>query len=164
MSSMQPMPPRNDLQTMEEEVRKNPSNFQAAVQLAGVYAQMQQTGRAVQLLDGALSNPALVPNAVVHAAQIYNQLGDFPKLETALEKLTKLSPDSPEAWYDLAAMKAHLGKIAEALPALSRCLDLNAQRLLRDPKASDLSVNARQEVRFTSIRATPEFQKLLAPK
>ncbi len=164
MSSMQPMPPRNDLQTMEEEVRKNPSNFQAAVQLAGVYAQMQQTGRAEQLLDGALGNPALVPNAVVHAAQIYNQLGDFPKLETALEKLTKLSPDSPEAWYDLAAMKAHLGKIAEALPALSRCLDLNAQRLQRDPKASDLSVNARQEVRFASIRATPEFQKLLAPK
>jgi tetratricopeptide (TPR) repeat protein len=120
MSSMQPMQPRNDLQTMEEEVRKNPANVQAAVQLASVYAQMQQTGRAAQLLDTALSNPAVPPNVVVHAAQIYNQLGDLPKLEATLEKLTKVSPESPEAWYDLAAMKANLGKNAEALPALSR--------------------------------------------
>ena len=167
MSSMAPMAPaqpRSDLQAMEEEVRKNPNNVQAAVQLASVYAQMQQTGKAIQLLDGALSNPAAVPNTVVHAAQIYNQLGDLPKLETSLEKLTKISPDSPEAWYDLAAMKANLGKNAEALPALTRCLELSAQRLQRDPKARDLSNDARQEVRFTSLRTNPEFQKLVAPK
>jgi tetratricopeptide (TPR) repeat protein len=167
MSSMAPMAPtqpRTDLQAMEEEVRKNPNNVQAAVQLASVYAQMQQTGKAIQLLDGALSNPAAVPNTVVHAAQIYNQLGDLPKLETSLEKLTKISPDSPEAWYDLAAMKANLGKNAEALPALTRCLELNAQRLQSNPKAQDLSSNARQEARFTALRTNPEFQKLVAPK
>jgi tetratricopeptide (TPR) repeat protein len=156
--------PRNDLQTMEDEVRKNPNNVQVAVQLASVYAQMQQTGRAFQLVEGALTNPNAPPNTVVHAAQIYNQLGDMPKLEAALEKLTKVSPDSPEAWYDLAAMKANLGKNADALPALTRCLELNAQRLQRDPKARDLSKDARLEVRFTALRATPEFQKLLPAK
>ena len=99
MSSMRSLQPRNELQAMEDEVRKNPNNFQADVQLAGVYAQMQQTGRAVQLLDGVLSNPAAAPNAVVRAAQLFSQFGDWSKLEVALEKLTKVSPDSPEAWY-----------------------------------------------------------------
>jgi tetratricopeptide (TPR) repeat protein len=156
--------PRNDLQAMEEELQKSPSNFQAAVQLASVYAQLQQTGRAIQLLDGVISNPTAVPNLVVRAAQLYSQLGDLPKLEQALEKLTKVSPDSPEAWYDLAAMKANLGKNAEALPALTRCLQLSGQRLQRDPKSRDLSNDARLEVRFTALRGTPEFQKLLPAK
>jgi predicted Zn-dependent protease len=149
---------------MEEEVQKSPTNIQAAIQLAGVYAQLQQTGRAVQLLDGVVGSPAVVPNLVVRAAQLYSQLGDLPKLETTLEKLTKLSPDSPEAWYDLAAMKANLGKNVEALPALTRCLELSGQRLQQNPRARDLSNDARQEVRFTALRATPEFQKLLPQK
>jgi hypothetical protein len=58
-------------------------------------------------------------------------------------------------------MKANMGKNPEALTALARCLELNAERLKRDPKATDLSNNARQEVRFTALRATPEFKKLL---
>ena len=164
MSSMQPMQPHTDLQAMEEEVRKNPGNAQAAVQLASVYAGMQQTGRAIQLLDSAMSNTAVPPNAVVHAAQIYNQLGDVPKLEVTLERLTQVSPDSPEAWYDLAAMKANLGKNPEALAALSRCLQLNAERLKREPGKPNLTNTARQEVRFSALRNNPEFQKLLPTK
>jgi len=162
--SMQPIQPRNDLQAMEDEVHKNPNNYQAAVQLAGVYAQMQQTGRAVELLDDVLTNPVVTPNAVVRAAQLFSQFGDWSKLEISLEKLTKVSPESPEAWYDLAALKANVGKNAEALPALKRALELSAQRLQRDPKARDLSTDARQEARFTALRAMPEFQKLVPPK
>jgi thioredoxin-like negative regulator of GroEL len=164
MTGLSGVPPRTDLQAMEEEVQKSPSNFQAAVQLAGIYAQLQQTGRAVQLLDGVLGSPSVPPNLVVRAAQVFSQLGDLPKLEATLEKLSKISPDSPEAWYDLAAMKANLGKNAEAVPALTRCLELNDQRLKRDPKARNLSNDARQEVRFTALRALPEFQKLLPAK
>jgi len=100
----------------------------------------------------------------VRVAQIYNELGDMPKLEASLEKLTKVSPESPEAWYDLAAMKARLGKNPEALSNLARCLELSGQRLQRDPKAQDLSNAARLEARFTTLRATPEFRKLLPPK
>jgi len=156
---MQPLQARNDLQTMEDEVRKNPNNSQAAVQLASVYLQMQQTGRTVQLLDGVLTNTAAVPNAVVRAAQIFSQIGDWPKLEASLERLTKVSPDSPEAWYDLAALKANLGKNAEALPALAHALDLNTQRLQRDPKAHDLAAEARQESRFTALKNQPRVSK-----
>jgi tetratricopeptide (TPR) repeat protein len=100
----------------------------------------------------------------VRAAQLFSQFGDWSKLEISLEKLTKVSPESPEAWYDLAALKANVGKNAEALPALKRALELSAQRLQRDPKARDLSTDARQEARFTALRAMPEFQKLVPPK
>ena len=65
---------------------------------------------------------------------------------------------------DLAALKANVGKNSEALLALKRAMELSSQRLQRDSKAPDLSSNARQEVRFTALRATPEFQKLLPPK
>jgi thioredoxin-like negative regulator of GroEL len=146
---------------MEQELRSNPNNAQTAVQLASVYAQMQQTGRASELLDTVLSNPAAAPNVMVHAAKLYNDLGNMPKLELALERLTKVSPESPEAFYDLAAMKASVGKNPEAMAALSRCLELTAQRLKRDPHTVDLSNNARQEGRFAALRNTPEFKKLL---
>ena len=161
MSTMAPLAPRADLQTMEQEVRTNPNNSQVAVQLASVYAQMQQTGRAAELLDTVLSNPAAAPNIMVHAAQLFNQLGDMAKLELALERLTKVSPESPEAFYDLAAMKASVGKNPEAMAALTRCMELTAERLKRDPHTPNLSNNARQEMRFTALRNTPEFKKLL---
>jgi len=145
-------------------VRNSPTNFQAAIQLAGLHAQMQQTGQALQILDSVVSNPVTTPNAVVGAAQIFMQLGEWAKLETALEQLAKLSPDGPEAWYDLAGFKAGVGKNAEALSALTRAIDLSTRRLQHDPKARDLSNEARQDSRFTALRPTSEFQKLIPPK
>jgi tetratricopeptide (TPR) repeat protein len=193
---------RTAFQHLEEEVRKDPSNFQAAFDLAGAYLQMQQTNRAVEALDGVLkspqvsvsalrgvlaaytsfgyrpglqqtvdklealerANPAKVdPNVVLATAQAYAALQNAPKLEAALEKLAKVMPESPEAWYDLAALKASLGKPTEALAALRSALDLSAKRLQRDPKARDLLANAKKEPRFAPLRQLPEFQKLVGP-
>ena len=164
MSAAKPLPPRADLPTLEAKVRKDPNNLPAAVQLAGLYAQMQQTGQAVQTLDSVITNPAVSPNDVIRAAQVFMQLGNWAKLETSLEKIAALQPDSPESWYDLAAYKASIGKNAEAIPALSRALDLSAQRLQGDPKARDLVSDARQDSRFNSLRSNPDFLKLLPPK
>ena len=86
-------------------------------------------------------------------AQAYAALGNVPKLEAALEKLTKVMPNSPEAWYDLAVLKAGIGKPAEALAALRQALDLSAKRLQRDPKARDLLASARKEERFGAAAA-----------
>jgi tetratricopeptide (TPR) repeat protein len=225
---------RNTFQHLEEEVRKNPANFQAAFDLAGAYLQMQQTDRAVQVLDGMLNspqvdasalrglieaygsfgnrsglqravdkleaqtraNPANFPaalglaegyrqlqkpeaalrtldqvmnnpkvdaNSVLSVAQAYAALGNAAKLEAALEKVTKLMPANPEAWYDLAVLKCSVGKPAEALSALRQALDLSAKRRQSDPKARDLLVSARKEERFGPLRKSPEFQKLVGP-
>ena len=93
----------------------------------------------------------------------YARLANVPKLEATLEKLTKVMPTSPEAWYDLAVLKAGIGKSTEGLSALRQALDLSAKRLQSNPGASNLIAMARKEVGFGPLRQTPEFKQLVAP-
>ena len=185
------------LMQLEDQVQKNSSNFQAALDLSSAYLQMQQTNRAVQILDGVLNYPQADANvfrsliqvyssfghytglqkavdrleaqpqhdagAMLSLAQAYAMLQNVPKLEASLEKLVKLMPTNPEAWYDLAVLKSGLGKPAEALSALRQALDLSNKRLQQDPKARDLLANARKEDRFGALRQSPEFKKLVSP-
>src|SRR5262249_51242342 len=146
------------------ELRRNPTNSLVALELARGYLQLQQTGRAGQLLDSLVGQSDVAASTIVRAAQLYGQMGAWPKLEISLEKLVKLSPDSPEAWYDLAGIKANLGKNTEALPALSNALDLSAVRLQKNPKALDLASAARNDERFSRLRQTAQFQLLLPAK
>ena len=74
-----------------------------------------------------------------------------------------LAPDSPEPRYDLAALEATLGHQTEAVQTLKIALDLNAQRLAKDPKARDLLAAARTDSRLNNLRNLPEFQKLVPP-
>ena len=156
--------PRNELQIMEEQFRANPGNPQAALELAKGYAQSQQPEKANQVLDTLLAGSNVPPSVVIQSAQIYGQLANWGKLEGTLERLVQVSPESPEAWYDLAALKANMRKNADALPALTHAVDLSAKRLQHDPKARDLVAEARKDERFTLLRPTPEFQKLVPPK
>ena len=74
-----------------------------------------------------------------------------------------MAPDRPEAWYDLAALKAFLGKRAEAIPALRQALTLSAARLKADSKQPDLRAQAQRDGHFNALRPLPEFQALFAP-
>jgi tetratricopeptide (TPR) repeat protein len=159
-----PPPPQNEVAVYENELRNNPSNVPVMMELARIYLQMQQTGRSIQMLDGVLNSPAADANSMIRAAQLAAALSSWPKLETALEKLVKISPDSPEAWFDLAAFKANLRKDNEALPALERALQLSAKRKEKDPNARDLLNDARTDERFSNLRSLPGFQKIVPPK
>ena len=101
---------------------------------------------------------------MLQAAQQYAALTNYQRLEVALDRLAKLSPGKPEAWYNLAALQAVLGKPQEALPALRQAIDLSDKRLKQDPKARDLRAEARQDPRFASLRQMPEFKELTTPK
>jgi tetratricopeptide (TPR) repeat protein len=153
--------PEATLQQMEDTVRNNPTNLQAALDLANAYQQAHQTSRAVEVLGETVTKPGADTSVLVKVAQQYAQMGNTAKLESTLERLVKLPEAGPEARYDLAALKASLGKSSEALSVLKQALDLSAERLKQDSKARDLLQDARKDVRFDKLRKTPEFEKLV---
>jgi beta-lactamase regulating signal transducer with metallopeptidase domain/tetratricopeptide (TPR) repeat protein len=148
-------------QQLEDEVRNNPTNVQAALDLASAYGQTGETKRRITVLEALSERPDLQANILQQLAEQYVQMGNMPKLESTLERLVKVTPSKAEPWYDLAAVKASLKKSSEALAALKQALELSATRLQADPKARDLRADARKDARFDTLRQTPEFQRLV---
>jgi tetratricopeptide (TPR) repeat protein len=132
--------------------------------LAMAYMQSQQAGRAVQVLESIINRPNVEPSAVLAVAQAFNQMGNYPKLEETLEKLTKLAPQSPEAFYDLASLKVRLGKTQDAAAPLKHALELSIQRRAKDSGSRDIVAEAKKDPAFAPILGTPEFQALLNAK
>jgi tetratricopeptide (TPR) repeat protein len=149
---------------LEALARARPTDFSAAIGLAEGYRHLQRPEAAIRTLDQVVSHPQVDASAVLQAAQQYAAMTNYQKLEVALDRLTQLSPDSPEVWYDLAALKAVLGKSQEAMPALRHAFDLSTKRLKLDAKARDLRAEALQDSRFVSLRQMPEFRQLTAPR
>jgi len=145
-------------------VQDNPTNFQAAFNLAATYLQMQQQEKALGILDGVLMNPKVDPNALMFLANAYVQMRDYPKLEIVLEKVTQLQPHSPEAWCDLAGLRSYLGKTNQALEDLRRTVEENNRRLAENPKASNLLVIIRNDQRFGPLHPLPEYQQIVSGK
>src|ERR1017187_7469814 len=154
----------NQIDAMEATARTNPANVQNLVMLGSAYIQMQQTNRAVELFDVALTRPEIKFGDTAAIAQYFAQLGNFAKLETTLKKMVSLAPDQPEPRYDLGALQAIIGNQAEALQNLKAALDMRVQRRAKDPKARDLVDAARTDDRLNRLRTLPEFQKLVPPK
>ncbi len=154
----------SQIDQMENMARTNPANFQNLITLGGTYLQLQQTNRAVELLDQAFASPNLKFQETAAIAQYYAQLGSFGKLETALKRLVALAPDRPEPLYDLSAFQAITGQTPLALQNLKIALDMNARRLATNPSATDLLTAARTDQRLNALRALPEFQKLVPPQ
>jgi tetratricopeptide (TPR) repeat protein len=125
---------------------------------------MQQTNRAFELFDLALASTSLNYQEAAAIANYCAQLGNFAKLETALEKLVSLAPGQPEARYDLAALQAITGRTAEAMQNLKTALEASAKRLAADRSARDLVAAARTDPRFAALHSRPEFQKLVPPQ
>jgi tetratricopeptide (TPR) repeat protein len=156
------------VQQMETEARDHPTNVRNVLLLGSAYLQMERTNDAVAQFDRALTNSALAYDEVAGLAQLYSKLGYgyLDKLDATLQKLATLAPEPfrPEAYYDLAALKAVMGKNSEALDNLRIAMDLNAKRLKDNPKASDLAATNRTDPRFNALRNLPEFQKIVPPK
>ena len=155
---------RRTVAKLEAQTRANPTDFSAAIGLAEGYRDLQRPDAAIRTLDQVVSHPKVDAGTVLQAAQQYAAMTNYQRLETALELLAKLSPDKPEVWYDLASLKAVLGKQQDTLAALRHAVDLSARRLKRDAKARDLRADALKDPRFTSLRQTPEFKQLTAPR
>ncbi|MEK7780612.1 MAG: tetratricopeptide repeat protein, partial [Verrucomicrobiota bacterium] len=148
---------------LEAQVRANPEDLNAAWNLSIVYLQSQQHERAFPLLDKIVSHPRVELNQLAAIIQAYKDLNNIPRLETALARLTQMQPQTPEAWYDLAVVRASLGKTAEAFTAVSNAVTLSNTRRAANPTAFDLAATARSDGNLAPLAALPEFRKLLAP-
>jgi tetratricopeptide (TPR) repeat protein len=152
---------KDKVEPLHQQYKTNTNNIALAFQLVSVYLIAQQTNAATQLLEELVARPSADPSALLSAAQAYAQLFDFPRMETALQKLAAAVPDSPEAWYDLATVQATLSKNPQALQSLRKALELNQKRLTSSPGARDLRTAAASEARFAQLRQIPEFQQMV---
>jgi tetratricopeptide (TPR) repeat protein len=146
---------------LEDEATKNPTNFTVALNLLNAYDQSKQLEKGDGLAESIQNNPQVDGGTLAYVAQYHVKHSQWQKLETTLEHISRLTPDSPEIWYDLAVLKTTLGKKAEAVQFLSTALRLSSERLKLDPKARDLSIDARKETNLASLHDLPEFKKLL---
>ena len=157
------MPPAQieaEISRLEKEIKPGSTDFVAQFDLAQKFMQLGKTDRVFQILDDVLANPKANVQVVMTVAKAYIDLEKPQKLQTALEALTRLMPDSPEAWYDLAASHASLDQSPAAIDCLKKSLQLNSQRLAKDPKASDIRATLASDARFAKLRDTPEFKAL----
>ncbi|MFN0067767.1 MAG: protein O-mannosyl-transferase family [Limisphaerales bacterium] len=136
---------------LEPRLQTNPADARTAAYLAAAYVQLRQPGPAARALDTILSQTNVDTTLLLSVAQSYAQLGDAVKLEQVLRQITQRMPDSPEGWYDYAAVAASIGKVAEARSALETALRLSDARRLRDPRAKDLRATAASDPRLAPI-------------
>jgi tetratricopeptide (TPR) repeat protein len=132
------------------------SSFSEAVRLI----QNHKTNEAIQLLGQILSASNTDTVTLMGVAQAYVQLGMVQGAEAAVQRVVSMSPDNPEAWYNLGGLQAAQGKLV-ATQALKKAFELADQRRKQDPKAIDLREHARNDPNLAPIRNTPEFQKLV---
>ncbi len=113
-----------DAARLETELRANSNDFQNAFELVQKYVALQQTDRAMLVLDGILNNPQAPPNVVASVVQAYTQLNNFQKLEPAVDRLVKIAPDDPQIWYVIADAYARMRNIAKLEPTLEKLVKL----------------------------------------
>ena len=122
------------------------------------------TNHALALADQIIASADANADSVVKCAQIFLQANSIERLEKALTRLVVLVPDNPEAWYDLAGIRALMGRTDTAIEAVAECVKLSNQRLKSNPKAKDLAKEFLSDYRFNSLKTLPQFQKIVIGK
>ncbi len=154
------------IEKLKNDWQKNPSNFQAALDLAQSYLGTGQQGTAVDVMDEIVKSPYTRRDALIAVAQYHITANNPLKIEEALQRLCEVEPNSPEAWYDLAALQATLGKNDKSIQTLRKSFELSDARLSGGKTARDMREEVRKEAntpsdRFRVARQLPEFQALL---
>jgi tetratricopeptide (TPR) repeat protein len=142
----------------------DPANLTSAFALASAYTQLQQSNAAYSVLDRLLAASNVTADAVIQTALFARELRNVQLMERALIRLTEVNAQSPEAWFDRAALQASLGKLDEAAQGLRRSLLLSDQRLATQPAGKDLRQEAAVEERFAPLRTRPDWQTILQPE
>ncbi len=150
---------REAFKQLEAKLAAEPGNFGLALDLATTHVQLGQAQRGVDVLAQAVEQPSINTTNLLMAAQFFNQLGSQKQLESALVVLTGKIPDSPEGWYDLAAVQAsQRDRTADSWATLAKALALDKQRRATNAAADNIYNRVAKDPRFTDVRRLPEFK------
>ncbi|MGP8201399.1 MAG: tetratricopeptide repeat protein, partial [Limisphaerales bacterium] len=151
------------------ERNKNPA-ASGGDQVKQIFAQLQhaidagQTNVAAQVLDQLLHHPSVDPATMMGVADMYLRIGDFPKSEEAIKRLTQMAPGLSEPWYNLAAVQAHRGENADAVASLKKALELNPAEIKQNPQVINLREHLYKDPNFAVLTNTPEFKAAFPAK
>lgn len=134
---------------------------EAALGASEGYRQLGEQAQVIRLLDQVIASPGADLNVILQAAQQYANMGDYGRLEKALQRLVQVAPDNPEGWYDLAALQASISKPKDALASLRKAVELSQLRRKTQPNARDLIEEARKDPRFQAMAQQPEFRQVI---
>ena len=159
----QPSQQRNRLlQQLEQRHTANPTNIDTTLNLFFAYLNEGQTNKARTLIEKIdTTNQVNVLN-LTFLAQAYRVLHDSPRQEEATLRLIKISPNTPDVWYDLATVQNTLGKTNKAVESLSRAITESDARLPLKPTARNFRSILVTDTNFNNLRSLPEFKNLLA--
>ena len=130
----------------------NPTNFAGTLAVAAAYFQTGRSNEAVGVLDMLLKN-ANDASSVLQLAETYREIGRADRMEEALRRLTTVTPDSAEAWLNLAALQGAQGNTTEGNANLAKAFALSDARTATNAKAPDLRKMFGTDKRFEAIRA-----------
>jgi hypothetical protein len=146
---------------LEAAYRAQPGSFSNALALANMYAGLGRTADVLRIADDIVASPNPDSTNISFAAQVYQQLFEYPRLEKALERWTRVTP-TPEAWLDYAASQAVQGKQSQAIASVGQALAMGKERLKKDPKAANVAGSVENDPRFASLKSNPDFKQMLA--
>ena len=150
---------RDALRQLEARLAAEPANFELALDLATTHVQLGQAQKGTDVMANAVEQPSINTTNLLMAAQFFNHLGKQEQLESALVALTRKMPDSPEGWYDLAAVQAaQRNRTADSWATLAKALALDKQRRATNAAADNIHKRVMNDPRFTDVRRLPEFK------
>ncbi len=141
------------MEDVENQFRAQPTNVDLGFQLASAYFQANRSNDAMAVLEVLLTNSASDTRTLVSLAEAYRVVGQVEKMEQALERYAQKATNSPEAWFDLAAIQSALGKAAQAQSNITLAIKLSDARLALDPKARNLRSLYANDARFEPVRS-----------
>ncbi len=128
------------------------TNLESAFNVASSLFNSGRSNEGVAVLDSLLAKPDSDLRTLASLAQAYQQLQRVDRVETTLERYARLMPDSPEAWYQLAAVQAVQGKSSSTAGSLRKAFQMSDARLSTNAAAANLRTQLTSDPRFDFVR------------
>ena len=146
---------------LESQFNANPSNLQTARALLGAYMQLKNTNKLREFAAKLADNDTTNIKRMLLAATAYNYIKDWKSKEPLNSRLTKMTPERPDVWYDLGTVQNHLGKTNEALASFQKALALPPVTHGTTNRPLNIRHLMQSNPALNNLREWPEFKAII---